>query len=38
MITAEKCIEHLAGMVRIPTVSNAELAKMDFTKFDQLHA
>ena len=38
MITAEKCIEHLSGMVRIPTVSNAELAKMDFTKFDQLHA
>lgn len=38
MITAEKCIEHLAGMVRIPTVSNAELAKMDFTKFDELHA
>ena len=38
MITAEKCIEHLAGMIRIPTVSNAELAKMDFTKFDQLHA
>ncbi len=37
MITSEKCAEHLAGMVRIPTVSNAELAKMDFTKFDQLH-
>ena len=37
MITVEKCTEHLAGMVRIPTVSNAELAKMDFSKFQQLH-
>lgn len=37
MITSSICAEHLAGMVRIPTVSNAELAKMDFSKFDQLH-
>ena len=37
-IDPAKCLEHLKGMVMIPTVSNANPDLQDFTKFDQLHA
>lgn len=33
----EVCIEHLAGMVRFPTVSNAVSDNMDFDQFYALH-
>ena len=33
----EKYVEHLQGMVRIPTVSNADPSKMDFGQFEKFH-
>lgn len=36
IVSKEKCAEHLAGMVRFPTVSYPEEEKMDFTAFEGL--
>lgn len=34
----EACIKHLQGMVRIPTVSNPDPEKMDYSLFFKLHS
>ena len=33
----EMYVKHLQGMVQIPTLSNADDSKMDFSQFERFH-